>query len=514
MFEVSDQIAPITCDSATRRNRLLLTMSLSTAVVSLDTSIVGVALPSIARSLHATFTGLEWIISSYVVCFASLLLPAGTFVDRRGRKLGVVLGLAIFAIASLWCGLAQSVETLVAGRILQGVGGALLPSSSLAVIGHSFRGPERGRAFAIWGSAIGVAITAGPIVGGSLISLFGWRWIFLINIPLCLALMAMTRLWVDESKDPDAKRYDLAGCITYTAGLIFLTATMIGGNDLGWLSPAILGRLGVAVTLLVLFIVIERKVSHPFLDLRLYGRREVLGATAAMAGYAGAAQVLIFYLPLYLQNAFDLKPLLAGFAMLPFALPLFLAPRYGAKVARQYSGRSVLTSGLVLTVIGNISLAAVSGLGSYPLSALAMFFSGCGAGILNGETARTFQGTIPPERGGMASGLAAATRFTSLLVSIAILGIVLSHFTASNLDTRFGGTVDQPMIVKRVTAGDIAGASVLVPETERPVFIEASRVSFVHGFVYSMITAGVFALLAALLTSVFLRKQERTIPDS
>jgi EmrB/QacA subfamily drug resistance transporter len=484
---------------------ILWIMSATTSIVALDTSIVGLALPSIAHSLHATFTGIEWVISGYVICFAALLLPAGTFVDYLGRKRGVIAGTVIFAVASLWCGLATSVYSLVAARVLQGIGGALLPSSSLAVIGHSFRGPARKHAFAVWGIALGIAIAAGPVAGGLLTALLGWRWIFLINVPLCLILGFFTILWIPESRDENAGRFDVAGCITYAAALALLTFALIEGNVKGWTSRPVLMCFTLAAFLLILFVIAERRHSRPMMDLSLFGRTDFIGAAIAMAGYAACGQVMIFLLPLLIQTAFGFSPLRAGFAMLPFAFPLFVAPRAGSYLSSHFSGRVSLTVGLLLLGVGNLCLAAILPVASYPMLACAMLLSGCGAGILNGETARVLQETIPLERSGMASGLSAATRFSALLLAVAVLGIVLSHFTSSSLASVGVPVQDLPNIVKHLTAGDISGALQASAEQGRSLTEDQARRGFVHGFSFVLLFSGIWGLLGAGSTWFFLR---------
>lgn len=468
---------------------ILLTMAGVTSLVTLDTTIVGVALPSIAASLHATFADVQWVIGGYVLCFASLLTPAGVLGDHRGRRGAVLAGVSIFAAASLLCGIAQSAMLLTAARVLQGVGAAFLPSAALGVIGHTFRGSERAKAFGVWGAVTGVAIISGPIVGGVITSLLGWRWTFLINIPLCAALVVCIIRWVPDSRDPGAERYDIGGGVTFCGALFLLTWSLIDPRF-------VVLRLAGAATMLAVFVGIERRHSYPMLDLGLFKRPAFLGAVTAMVGYSAAAQVLMFFLPLYLQNAFGFSPLACGAAMLPFAIPLFVIPRLAARTSVRHGSRFVLAWGLVMVAAGDLLLAWSAPMLRYPVFAMAMGLTGIGAGTLNGETVQTLQGTIPPERGGMAGGLGATVRFTSILLAVALLGAVLSH-TATIVFTRRAEQLALPIdvapLMRRVIAGDATGALLGVPASARPAVVEIAHGAVASGIAWLMFVAGLVA---------------------
>lgn len=403
-----------------RSKVILVTMATVTALVTLDATIVAVALPSIARGLHASFADVEWVIGSYVLCFASLLTPVGALGDHRGRKGAVLAGVSIFAIASLLCGVAQNAEFLIAARVLQGVGAAFLPPAALGIIGHTFQGSERVRAFGVWGSVIGLAVVAGPVIGGIVTSLMGWRWTFLINLPLCVALVVAIVRWVPDSRNPDARRYDLGGSITFCGALFFLTWALIDTHDIGL-------RLAASGLMLIAFIAIERRQRDPMLDLTLFQRSDFLGAVVAMAAYSASAQALVYFFPLYLQNTLHYSALVSGLAMLPYAVPLCLMPRVSARASTQYGSRFVLAWGLAIVAVGDLLMALTSSTPRYPFFAASMFVSGIGAGLLNGETAQALQATIPTAQGGMAGGFSATVRFAAILLAVAVLGIFYSH---------------------------------------------------------------------------------------
>jgi len=424
--------SPVPADQAARaQRRILVAASLVCSLTLLDSNIVAVSLPSIARTLGAGFADIEWVISAYVLSFAALLLAAGSYADRHGRKRTTLIGLVVFAVASGLCGLAQSVLMLDLARALQGVGASLLLTAALAIINHAFAKQERAKAYAIWGAYVGIAIAGGPIVGGVVTGFFGWRWAFLINLPICIALFIAIAAFVDESRDHEAERLDYAGILTFSTGLFLLIWALIDGNALGWAAWPIVERFVGAAVLLVAFLIIELVQKRPMVDFTLFAQSTFLGSAFAMLGYAGGAQVMIFYLPLFLQNAFHLSPAMAGLAMLPFALPMFLTPRLGAGLARRYSGRTLLTVGLMTTVIGNLLLWALAHSSlSYPAFLLGMLVAGAGAGLLNSETTKVMLGAVPAQRAGMASGLTATTRYIGVLVGVAALGAVLTQIAS------------------------------------------------------------------------------------
>jgi EmrB/QacA subfamily drug resistance transporter len=411
-----------------RKFMILLCAAATCSLIMLDTNIVAVALPSIARDLNAGFGGIQWVISAYLLTFASLLLPAGSLADLHGRRRIVMIGIVLFLISSAACGLATSVLALEISRAVQGIGGSMLLTAALAIIATTFTGTERIKAYAFWGTAIGIAMAVGPIVGGIITGLFGWRWAFLINVPLCILFVVAVRAYVPESSDPQAHRLDFGGVITLSVGLFALISALIDGNQAGWMSASILIRVAGAIVFLAAFFLVELRRVRPMLDLRLFQQRMFLGAACGGIGYGASAQVMIFFLPIYLQGAFGYAPMEAGFAMLPFAIPLFIAPRLAATFWPHCSHRNALMLGLGLTASGNILLGAFAGFGNYMLIAGAMLVAGFGTGMLNPETAKAMQAQVPPDRAGMSSGIGGSIRFVSLLLGVAILGAVMARF--------------------------------------------------------------------------------------
>lgn len=484
---------------------ILLTASLVSSLVMLDSNVVAVALPTISNSLGADFADMQWVIMAYVLPFAALLLAAGTLGDIYGRRRIALVGQIVFAVASVLCGIAATPLLLNLARALQGVGASMLLTSSIAVINHSFQGSSRARAYAFWGASLGVAITSGPIVGGVISSLFGWQWAFLINLPICLVLIVATLRVIPESSDPEAKRLDYAGVATFSSGMFLLIWAVMDGNVLGWLSPTVLWRAAGGILLMAAFVVAEQLQQRPMVDLKLLRSWALVGSACAMLGYAGGAQVMIFYLPLYLQNAYGYAPVVAGVAMLPFALPMFLVPRLGARLSAALSTRALLCLGLGISTISNVFMALLAAnVAPYGSFAVAMTCAGIGAGLLNGETAKAMQDALPAQRAGMGSGIAGTVRFIGLLFGVAGLGAVLVAVAAGrflSLASQWQLPADSALaLIKQYAAGDVAGALQHVPDGIRVAVAAAARHAFDAGFGVAAWTAAAVALAAALLT--------------
>jgi EmrB/QacA subfamily drug resistance transporter len=483
---------------------ILLTTSLVSSLIMLDSNIVAVSLPAIGRSLGASFTDIEWVISAYLLSYASLLMGAGAYADLKGRKKAMVIGLAVFAISSGLCGAATSSSMLNLARAVQGCGGALLLTAALAIISNTFTGEARAKAFAVWGACLGIALTSGPIIGGWITNAFGWRWIFFVNVPACAVLIFATFSVISESRDPQAKRLDFKGIGTFSPALLLLVWGLIDGNTAGWTSPSIWARFTGAVFFFVIFRMAETRQDRPMIDFGLFQNRTFLGSVFAMIGYGAAAQVMVFYLPLFLQNAYGFDATRAGLAMLPFALPMVVAPRVTSRFAGKFSGRAMLTAGLLITGVGNFLFWAIAHAGSgYVSFVIGMLVAGSGAGILNGETVRVLSAAVPPERSGMASGLASTTRFIGILIGVAALGAILSDVArrsfliaaqAVGLNPKTSGAA-----ARQVISGDLTGALGMIPEHFRDRMHSVALSAFADGFGAASLMAAVVAVIAAFL---------------
>lgn len=484
-----------------RKLLLLLCVSVPSFMINLDANIVAVSLSSIAGSLHADFASIEWVISAYVLAFASLLMPAGALADRFGRKRILVLGLAIFTVASFFCGAAKSVVLLNAARATQGIGAALLLSAALAILSHAFHGKERAKAFAFWGSVIGIAVMLGPVAGGLITQSLGWQWAFYVNLPIGAVVIGLTFFAVEESKDPAASRIDLMGVVLFSGFLGLLTWALISGNRDGWSNHWILLRTGVAVLLLVGFLIVERHESRPMVDLSYFKERTFLGANIAGVTYPVTFLTMLTYLPFFFQSALHQTPLVAGLMMLPLAAPLFVVPRIvSAYLDHRFSGRALLTIGLCLVAFGLTMTSLVIDRLSYLYVLVPMFFASLGAGILNGQVPKVSMTVIPVERAGMASGIAGTVRFSGLVLGFAALGAVLYISVAGDIALHFpmASLQYQAQMTRLTTNGDFAAAAQVL--TGQKVEVAILIASLARGYQILLSVAAAMATTAAALT--------------
>ncbi|KWN71723.1 disulfide bond formation protein DsbA [Burkholderia ubonensis] len=493
----------------------LAVASATCSLIVLDTNVVAVSLPSIARSFHASFADVEWVVSAYMTAFAACLLPAGGLADRFGRKRMLAAGLAIFFVASLGCGLAPSAGWLIAARAVKGGGAALLLTAALAVIANRFpEGRERTRAWAAWGMCMGVATAIAPLVGGAVTQWIGWRWVFLLNLPACALLAAGARVAIDESRDPHAKRVDIVGSLLFGAALACGIAALIDAPSHGWLSPRTLGRFALGAALFAGFVAAERWQARPMIDLALFRAPRFVGAVLAMFGYAACAQVMMTFLPLYLQNAFGMSAIDAGLGMLPFAFAMIVGPSFGAALAARVSSGGVLAGGLALIGAGNLLTAAFTASGDYRLVALGMFVTGCGAGIMNGDTQKAIMACVPPHRTGMASGISTTTRFSAIVTAVGVLGAVLAARAHVQLDRLVAATpglgrvVDAPFM-SSLLAGDLARALERVPPQAAKTLAAAAPAAFASGFADALVLSGALALVGAVVVMKLLAQPMR-----
>jgi EmrB/QacA subfamily drug resistance transporter len=486
--------------SAKQALLVLICTSAPSFMLQLDANIVSVSVPAIARSLGTSFAGIEWVVTAYMLSFASLLMPAGALADRFGRKKLLIIGLSVFTFASLLCGSAPNLPVLIAARALQGAGAAMQLSSALATLSHAFQGAARARAFSFWGSVVGIGIACGPVVGGLITQGFGWEWAFYINLPIGLALIALIVRVIETSRDPDAMRLDVPGVACLGGALFLATLGLIEGNHRGWNDRGIVAELSGALVLFALFIVVELRQARPMLDLAYFRKPTYLGANVAQLAFSAGLLTMLTFIPIFLQSGLGYGSAAAGLMMLPMVVPLFLVPRIVTRhLAHRYSGRALLTAGLSIVCLGLFLFALVVGQRAYGPIIAGMLLTGIGAGLLNGETTKVGMTVIPKERSGMASGVSGTMRFSGLVIGIAALGAVLYGRVTSAIAGALPGlpAAERLRLVRDITAGDLSGKGIA---GDTIMLKELAPTSFASGYQALFLSAALFMLVAAILT--------------
>ncbi|HUI95001.1 MAG TPA: MFS transporter [Xanthobacteraceae bacterium] len=412
--------------SAREKSLTLAAMSLGYGVVQLDVTIVNTALNSIGTSLGGGVTELQWVVSAYTIAFAALILTAGALGDRLGAKRVFVAGFVIFTAASLACALAPSAGLLIAARAIQGLGAAILVPNSLALLNHAYPDArERGRAVGIWAAGASLALTAGPLAGGGLIDLVGWRSIFLVNLPIGLGGLWLTWRYAHETTRAPQHTLDLGGQAAAIGALGCLAGAIIEGGARGWLDPLVLAGFAAAAVLGIVFVLVEQRTPQPMLPLSLF-RIRTFSVTALIGLLVNVAFYgLIFVLSLYFQRLNGRSPFATGLAFLPMmgaVLPVnLLAPR----LAERFGPRAVIAAGALLSAAGCVALLGLTPQTRYWALGLQLLVIGAGLGLLVPPLTSTLLGSVDKSRSGVAAGVLNATRQTGSVLGVALFGSLL-----------------------------------------------------------------------------------------
>ncbi len=484
----------------------------ATFMLLLDITVVNTALPAIREDLGGSFSDLQWVVDAYALSLAALVLTAGSLADRLGRRRVFAIGLGIFSIASLLCALAPDPTLLNLARGLQGVGGAIMFAVSLALVAQEFpSGPERGMAMGIYGATIGMAVAIGPLVGGLLTDGFGWEWVFLINVPIGLAAIAVTYWKLAESRDPNATRIDWGGLVTFSAALFLLVLALVRGNDEGWGSAPIVSLFSSAAVLLVAFAAIEQRVSEPMLPLSLFRRRAFTGVQLAAFAVSGSMFALFLYLTLYLQSFLGYSPIDAGLRYLPITVASFIvAPLSGMALAK-VQARYLMSAGLALTGIGLLLMSGLEMTSGWTALLAGFLIAGGGIGLLNPAIADVALSVVPKERSGMAAGINDTFRQVGIAVGIAAWGAIFLGVGAAKTQDVAAGAVngDQArQLVEATSSGTLPQALASAPAQAQPALRNAAEQGFLHGLNEILLLGGLLSFAGAVLALWLVRESE------
>ncbi|WP_051706354.1 MFS transporter [Nocardioides aequoreus] len=405
----------------------LAAVCLGVFMLLLDITIVNVALPDIQTELDASISDLQWVIDAYALSLASLLLTAGSLADLYGRKRLFLVGTVLFTLGSIACGAATDITVLTWSRAFQGIGGAAMFATALALLASAFRGKDRGVAFGAFGAVTGVAVAIGPVLGGVLTSGLSWRWIFFVNVPLCLVALVVTAWRVRESHDPRAGRPDWLGFATFSVALGALVYGLIEAGQLGWGSTRVLWSLGVAAVLLVGFVVSQQRQRSPMLDLSLLRKPTFVGGLVAAFGVSASIFSLLTYLVIYVQNVLGYSAVETGVRFLFLSAASFVAAVAAGRLTEKVPVKWLIAPGFLLLGTGLLLLRGLTTESAWTHLIPGMVVCGLAIGMINPPLASTAVGVVPVERSGMASGVNSTFRQVGIATGIAALGSIFAQ---------------------------------------------------------------------------------------
>jgi EmrB/QacA subfamily drug resistance transporter len=495
----------------------LLASCIAIFMLLLDVTIVNVALPSIERALGANFSDLQWVIDAYALILAGFLLAAGSLADKIGRRLVFTLGLGVFTASSLACGLAPDPLFLHISRAAQGIGGAMMFGTSLALIAQEFQGRERGVALGIWGGTTALAVSTGPLVGGALVDALSWRWIFLVNVPIGLAAITVARMRLRESRDPAASGVDLRGVALLCPSLFLLVYALIRGNEEGWGSTLILGCFAASVLLLVSFVVVERRTADPLLDLTLFRKPAFTGAT--IVGFCLSASIfsMFLYITLFFQNVLGFSPFEAGLRSLPVTAPILFVSPLSGRLTAHLPVRLLLGTGLAFVTVGLLLMGNLSDSSGWTALLPGQILAGIGVGMSTPALASTAVGVVRPQLSGMASGANNTARQLGLATGIAGLGSIFQSKIESTLTPLLAGTPGSSHVhelSRAVASGGSGRALQAVPAVDRDRVVQAAHHAFITGFNTIAMVGVAVALVGSVAGYALVRQRDFVAPGA
>jgi EmrB/QacA subfamily drug resistance transporter len=479
-----------------RRWWALVVLSFSLLVISVDNTILNVALPTLQHDLGASASALQWIVDSYMLVFATVLLMAGALGDRFGRKKSLTFGLIVFGLGSGLSALATSADMLIATRALMGVGGAFIMPSTLSILSATFPAHERGKAIGIWSAVAGLGIVIGPVTGGWLVEHGDWSLVFLVNLPVVAAALLSGHWLVPESRDPAAPRLDAGGFALSSLGLGALVWAIIEAPSRGWADPAILAGFGIALSALAAFVAWELRVREPMLDVRLFRNRRFSAASGSITLAFFALFGTIFFLTQYLQSVLGYSAFESGVRIMPVAVGLILGGPLSAKLAERVGTKRVVAAGLTFVAIGLAMLSFAEVDSGYALVAAVLGVLGLGMGFTMAPATESVMGSLPVAKAGVGSAVNDATRTMGGAMGVAVLGSLLSSGYRAGMEGT-GETAQESLAGGLATARRIGG-------TAGEQLAGAANQAFVNGMHTAVLAGAAIALAGALLALVAL----------
>jgi EmrB/QacA subfamily drug resistance transporter len=497
---------PLTCR---KRWFALGALTLAVLTIGFDITIMNVALPTMANELDTGTDGLQWIVNAYILVFAGLLLPFGSIADRFGRRRLLLIGLAVFAAASMLAAWADDVAQVVAARALLGVGAAIIMPAALAALADMFPAAERGKALSIMVMGMGAGIPLGPIIGGALLEEFWWGSIFLVNVPIVVLAMIATMVLLPESRDPKPPRADLLGALVSTAGLMVFVYGVIEAPDLGWGHPVVLAALILGIALIAGFIWWELRIPQPMIDLHLFRGKQFTWGNINATITSFVLFGLLFVIPQYLQFVLGHDAFASGIRLLPLIGGFVIGVGAGTRIAGRIGHRTPIAAGLFISVIG-LGVGATTSIDSeYAFAAIWYAIAGLGIGAALTPSMDAVLAVLPPERAGSGTAITMTLRQAGGALGVALLGSLLSQVYIDGVDT-----AGLPGPAADTAHDSVAGALRVAQELADPALALSAQTAYIDGVNLVLIACAATAFIGAILTIAFMpRKQAAAEPE-
>jgi len=487
----------------------LAAVCLGTFMLLVDVTIVNVALPGMAVDLHTSFSSLQWVIDSYAVALAALLMGLGSVADLSGRRRVYLAGLAVFAAASLASGLATSPGLLIAARAVQGVGGAAMFATTIALLNASYQGRDRGTAFGAWGAVAGGSAAVGPILGGLITEELSWRWIFFVNLPVTVAAIALTLAAFGADRGQATARFDLAGVLAFTAGAAATTVGLVRASSVGWTAGQTVGLIAAGLAAFVVFVLIERRARQPLLQIALLRRPAFAAVMIAALLLNAAAFAYLAYSSLWLQTVLGLSPVEAGLAgAAPMSLSGFAVSAAIGRFLHAWNPRWVIGGGMALVGAGALLQAGLGPRSGWTHLVPGLIVAGVGVGLATPTLVSSAMSTVPVRSGGMAAGAVNTMRQLGYAFGIALLGSVFSARVAQVVAHRGG----HPGVVQAVTGGQARRLLASVPAGQRAAADQVVHAASAAGLNAAFLLAGALGLTGAVIVLAAMRRRPAPPP--
>ncbi|HZE48355.1 MAG TPA: MFS transporter [Jatrophihabitantaceae bacterium] len=487
----------------------LVAVCLGSFMLLVDVTIVNVALPDMAADLSTSFTSLQWVIDIYALALAALLLGFGSFADVVGRRRVYLGGLVVFAAASLVAGIAPNTAVLITARAVQGLGGAAMFATTLALLNSSYQGRDRGTAFGIWGAVSAIAAAVGPIAGGLLTQHGSWRWIFFVNLPISVIAVVMTLRVIAADQPGRRHRIDIAGIASFTLSAGAITFALIRASDDGWLSARTLGLLALGAVALVGFVMVERRTATPVLDLALFRSPRFVGVLISGAVVNFSAFAYLAYTSLWLQTVRGLSPVEAGLAgSLPISVAAFLVSAGVGRFLHHARPHWIVGGGLTLVGAGALMQARLSADSSWTPLLAGLIVSGIGVGLAVPTLVSTAMGAVPVQRGGMAAGAVNTARQLGYAFGVAVLGSVVQARAEHVLR---GKTPDPSGFANALTSGQAQETIGRAPAAQRGYVDGLVHAAFASGLNATFAVAGGLGIVAGLFAMIMIGRPVRAV---